>query len=77
MEKYRATRRSLRIQTFPALTWTQRGKITAGGIEISTKIPTKTLTKIPTKILQTAWTVDHGSVKSILLFITPVSGTVN
>ena len=26
MKKYRATRRSLR--TFPALTWTQRGKIT-------------------------------------------------
>ena len=35
MEK--ATRRSLRTQTFPALTWTRRGKITTESVERKTE----------------------------------------
>ena len=39
MEK--ATRRSLRTQTFPALTWTRRGKITDGVVPRNGNVPTK------------------------------------
>ena len=39
MKKYRATRRLLR--TFPALTWTQRGKITDGVLPRNGNVPSK------------------------------------